>query len=62
MIKTDGNIINAEDMLDVWRDMNVLVARSATGAPAELPSFGETFPPQLEAPEAEDIERIQMLF
>ena len=61
LVKTDGNIINAEDMLDVWRDMNVLVARSATGAPAELPSFGETFPSELDALDAEDIEKIQML-
>ena len=61
LVKTDGNIINAEDMLDVWRDMNVLVARSAIGSPAELPSFAETFPPSVETADAEDIEKIQML-
>ena len=61
LVKTDGNIINAEDMLDVWRDMNVLVARSAIGAPAELPSFAETFPPSVEAAQNEDIEKIQTL-
>ena len=61
LVKTDGNIINAEDMLDVWRNMNVLVARSATGAPAELPSFTDTFPASIDAPNAEDVEKIQML-
>jgi hypothetical protein len=61
LVKTAGNIINAEDMLDVWRDMNVLVARSGIGAPEELPSFGEVFPPQLDAPPTEEVEKLQTL-
>ena len=61
LVKTAGNIINAEDMHDVWTQMNVLVARSGTGCPVELPSFTQTFPAQLEAPTEEDIQAIQEL-
>lgn len=37
-----ANIINAEDMADVWSDMDVCVARFAKGTPAELPAFIKT--------------------
>ena len=61
LVKTAGNIINAEDMHDIWTQMNVLVARSGTGCPVELPSFTQTFPAQLEAPTEDDIQAIQEL-
>lgn len=34
-----GNIINAEDMLDTWDQMNVVVSRIDKGGPDELKSF-----------------------
>ncbi len=61
LVKTDGNIINAEDMIDIWKQMNVLVCRSATGMPEELPSFTDTFPKELEAGELENIEQIKLI-
>ena len=48
-------------MQDVWKQINVLVARSATGAPVDLPSFAQTFPAQLEAPTEDDIQAVQQL-
>ena len=58
LVKTDGNIINAEDMLDTWRQMNVLVCRSASGMPVELSSFTETFPEQLSEPDPQTVEKV----
>lgn len=37
-----GNIINTEDMLDIWKDMNVNVTRIDRGTPKELPLFAKT--------------------
>jgi hypothetical protein len=37
-----ANIINAEDMADIWSDMDVCVARFAKGTPTELPAFIKT--------------------
>ncbi len=61
LVKTDGNIINAEDMADVWRQMGALVARSATGMPEELPSFTETFPKELQAADMEQVDKIKQI-
>ncbi len=62
LVKTDGNIINAEDMQDTWKEMGVLVARSDLGMPEELPLFGETFPSELTAQEASDTQKINAIF
>ncbi len=37
-----GNIINTEDMLDIWKDMRVNVTRIDRGTPKELPLFAKT--------------------
>ena len=37
-----ANIINAEDMADVWSDIDVCVTRFAKGTPSELPAFIKT--------------------
>ena len=58
LVKTNGNIINAEDMLDIWKEMDVTVVRSDKGRPEELPVFGDTFPKDLSAPDKESIEKI----
>ena len=58
LVKTNGNIINAEDMLDIWKEMNVTVVRSDKGRPEELPVFGDIFPKGLSALDQESIEKI----
>ena len=54
LVKTKGNIITAEDMKDVWKEMNVTVARTDVGMPEELPSFTDAFPTDVE-PMSEDV-------
>lgn len=44
IVKT-GNIINAEDMLTTWKDLNVMVCRTDKGGPDELDSFADTILP-----------------
>ena len=41
VIEQIGNIINAEDMFDVWNDMNITVARIDRGTPKELKLFNK---------------------
>ena len=36
-----GNIINAEDMLDIWKDLRVNVTRIDRGTPKEIPLFAK---------------------
>ena len=36
-----GNIINAEDMLDIWKDLKVNVTRIDRGTPKEIPLFAK---------------------
>ena len=59
LVKTNGNIINAEDMLDIWKEMDVTVVRSGKGRPEELPVFGDVFPKNLLALDKESIEKIK---
>lgn len=47
VIKT-GNIINAEDMLSAWSEMNIMVCRTDKGGPDELDSFADTVLPDTE--------------
>lgn len=42
VIEQIGNIINAEDMLDIWKDMDVNVTRIDRGTPKEIPLFAKT--------------------
>ena len=42
VIEQIGNIINAEDMLDIWSDLNVNVTRIDRGSPREIPLFAKT--------------------
>ena len=59
LVKTNGNIINAEDMSSTWEQINASVARSSFGLPEELPSFTETFPKNLEKPDKKTVEKIE---
>ena len=62
LVKTDGNIINVEDMQDTWKEMGVLVARSNVGMPEELPSFAEVFPSTIEQTDRETVDKIGTIF
>ena len=42
VIEQIGNIINAEDMLEIWRDMNINVTRIDRGTPKEIPLLAKT--------------------
>ncbi len=41
VIEQIGNIINAEDMFEVWNDLNITVARIDRGTPKELKLFNK---------------------
>lgn len=59
LAKTDGNIINAEDMQEVWKEMKVSVCRSGTGMPEDLPSFTDTFPKKVDIEDVDVIEQVR---
>ncbi len=40
----DANIINAEDMIDIWEDMDIHVTRIGKGSPKEIRSFANALP------------------
>lgn len=42
VIEQIGNIINAEDMFDIWNDIGVKVTRIDRGTPKEIPLFSKT--------------------
>lgn len=42
VIIQNGNIINAEDMFEVWRGIDVYVTRINRGAPREIPLFSKS--------------------
>lgn len=53
-----GNIINAEDMFDTWRDLNINVTRIDRGMPRELKLFAKTLE---DADNKIDIERFEKI-
>lgn len=44
LIKTQGVILNAEEMTSAWQNADVIVCRSQSGGPASLPLFKTAFP------------------
>ena len=48
-----GNIINAEDMFEIWNNMNIFVTRIDRGSPKELRLFSKTLP-EVEEPIGKD--------
>ena len=61
VIVSIGNIINAEDMVDIWEDLKVSVTRIDRGTPKEIPLFARTMP-DAGAPVAKnDFEKIKKL-
>ncbi|MBP5535085.1 MAG: hypothetical protein J6Y03_06265 [Alphaproteobacteria bacterium] len=62
LVKTNGNIINAEDMLPTWEQMKALIARSSFGLPEELPSFTDVFPKGLSTPDDKIVKKVKSFF
>ncbi len=44
LIEQGGSIINAEDMIQIWKDLGVLVSRTGTGGPDELSPTADVVP------------------
>lgn len=58
LIEQMGNIINAEDMVEIWESMNIKVCRIDRGMPKELPVFARTLPEADKAISANKFERL----
>lgn len=61
VIEQIGNIINAEDMLDIWRDLNVNVTRIDRGTPKEIPLFAKSLETADEKVDKAVLEKIKKL-
>ena len=44
LIEKEGTVINAGDMLEVWKQIGVIVCRTDLGGPEELKPFGQELP------------------
>lgn len=56
-----GNIINAEDMLDIWKEMKINVTRIDRGTPKELKLFAKALNEADGAADKENFEKIKKL-
>ncbi len=56
-----NNIINAEDMLDIWKNMGASVTRIDRGTPKELPLFSKTLPEAESRMAKEDAEKLKKI-
>ena len=56
-----GNIINAEDMFEIWNNMNISVTRNDRGSPKELKLFSKSLS-EVETPiDKDSVEKIKKL-
>ncbi|MDY6407880.1 MAG: hypothetical protein SPL08_04185 [Pseudomonadota bacterium] len=62
LIEKEGTIINANDMMETWKKMNVIVCRTDLGGPEELPSFAEALPPANDRGSEADLNGVRDLF
>ena len=56
-----GNIINAEDMFDIWNELNVNVTRIDRGTPKEIKLFARTLPEAEKSISAGKLDKIMKL-
>jgi len=61
VIEQIGNIINAEDMFDVWENMNINVTRIDRGTPKEIKLFAKTLEEAEGKTSKEDLEKLKKL-
>jgi len=62
LIEKEGTIINANDMTETWKKMNVIVCRTDLGGPEELPSFAAALPPAENRGTEADLNAVRELF
>lgn len=60
-IEKAGNIINADEMTPVWKNLGMTVCRTDLGGPEELPSFAQSIPPAAAKVSAQQVQQIQNL-
>ncbi len=61
VIEQIGNIINAEDMFEIWSDLNINVTRIDNGTPKELKLFTKTLDEAIETIDKDKLEKIKKL-
>ena len=61
VIEQIGNIINAEDMFDIWNGMNINVTRIDRGTPKEIKLFAKTIDQAEGKVDKSDFEKIKKL-
>ena len=61
VIVSIGNIINAEDMVDIWDELHVNVTRIDRGTPREIPLFAKTLPEAGTAIAKNDFDKLKKL-
>lgn len=59
VIEQIGNIINAEDMFEIWNDMEVSVTRIDRGSPKELKLFAKTLDDALDNVDKEKFDKVK---
>ena len=61
VVVPSGNIINAEDMFEIWDNMNINVTRIDRGTPKELKLFSKSLPEVDAAVDKDSFEKIKKL-
>lgn len=61
VVEQIGNIINAEDMFEIWEEMNISVTRIDRGTPKELKLFSKTLEEGIEPIDKEKLEKVKKL-
>ena len=57
-----GNVINAEDMFEIWADMNVNVTRINRGSPKEIRLFSKVVDTCEARVDGDTLEKLRKLF
>lgn len=60
-IEKEGNIINAEDMIETWDELGVIVCRTDKGGDDELPTIVESFPKAKAPINDDDFEQVKKI-
>ena len=61
VIEQIGNIINAEDMFEIWDDLGINVTRIDRGTPKELKLFSKTLEESIDSIDKDKLEKIKKL-
>ena len=61
LIEQEGTIINAEDMMKTWNDLEILVCRTGMGGPVELPTGTEILSEPQEKITPDALEKIKSM-